>query len=246
MNVLSRALLPAAVAVALAAGGARAAATPPIRHLVFDFTYTNMMDTTMHDSTMNNGPVSGHTDSIGGGTDRGQLVVDVLSVQPDGGLVVTIAEHAQVRNDASATMCAVYGNTLVVCDPNKQVGEEEMSLLRLLGSNFIDVAQIDTKNHWSVGSDSRDLKVADDFTIVNTANNGTMKIVETRVRKQTGSSTSSSSTSGNIVYNQTMSVPTKIVDDTMMSQELGAGNYSTQHLQLEIGLVSDSKAAPSP
>lgn len=246
MNVFLRVLLPTAVAATLACAGVRADTTPPIRHLVFDFTYSNIMDTTMHDNSMDNGPVSGHTDSVGGGADRGELDVDVVSVQPDGGLIVGITEHGQVHNDTSATTCAVYGSTVVVCDPDRHVGEEEMALLRLLGNNFIDVSQIDAKNHWSVGSQSPDVKETDDFSIVGTNPDGTMKINETRVRKQTGASTANSSMSGNIVYNQTMSVPVKIVDDTMMSQELGAGNYSTQHLQLAINLVSDSKATQTP
>jgi hypothetical protein len=246
MNVFLRVLLPTAVAATLTCAGVRADTTPPIRHMVFDFTYSNIMDTTMHDSSMDNGPVSGHTDAIGGGSDRGELDVDVDSVQADGGLIVGITEHGQTHNDTSPTTCAVYGNTVVVCDPNKHVGEEEMALLRLLGDNFINVSEIDAKNHWSVGSQSPDVKETDDFTIVGTNPDGTMKINETRVRNQTGASTADSSMSGNIVYNQTMSVPVKIVDDTMMSRELGVGNYSTQHLQLAINLVSDSKATPAP
>ena len=77
--------------------------------------------------------------------DKGTMTVQIIGKQPDGGLIVNISEIGQNTRRAPAATCVVYGNTRVICDPNKTVYTEEYTLLRFLGLNFVDPSQLDAE-----------------------------------------------------------------------------------------------------
>jgi hypothetical protein len=249
---MSRMIATFLVAVAISTTGA-IAVTQNVRHLVYNFTYTNSTDLTQHTSGINgqddhtgfggSQPASGVKDYKTGGGDRGTIVVDVTRVQPDTGLVVEVSEQANDTRSAQPATCVVYGNTTVVCDANKVVNAEEMELLRLLGSNFVDPAQVDAKNHWRVDQSGPNGSDVADFSIgKNDA--GKMDIASQRVVKTTGVGAYTITTDGTIVYDFSRTVPTSVVEDQIMRQNGTMGNYTTVHTMTSMTLAQDS-AAPS-
>ena len=185
--------------------------------------------------------MSGSTNFQAGSGDRGQITVDVLSVQPDTGLVVQISEKTTsgARN-ADPTMCVVYGNTEIICDQSKgQLNQEELALLRLLGHGFINPATIDAKNHWQYGSNNPQSQETDDFTL-GKADGDLVPVTYQRVLKVTGGSGFDSTTEGSISYNQKLSVPLSIREDTSMRKQAGIGTYNTTQQKITLSLASDS------
>src|ERR1700758_2987655 len=71
------------------------------RHLVYAFTYGVSTDKQIHSSGMgatmsqSGGNASGMTDYTGGSSDKGTIVADVVSEQPDSGLVIVVSEQGQ-------------------------------------------------------------------------------------------------------------------------------------------------------
>ena len=115
------------------------------------------------------------------------MTVQVVGTEQDGGLVVNISEAGQQTRRAPAATCVVYGNTRVICDPNKTVYTEEYTLLRFLGAKFVDPNQLDANKHWAVtGLSNPSLTVTADYSI-NGNNNGQMQIGEKRIVKAYGS-----------------------------------------------------------
>jgi hypothetical protein len=254
------------IAAAILIAVTQAGTPPPFRHLVYNFTYTNSSDQTHHDSgIVNQGDalrhnavvlpstggaagstssgVSNYTNSV---NDQGTIVVNVTRIQPDGGLVVAVSEQATGPRAALPATCVVYGNTTVVCDSSKLVNAEELALLRLLGSNFIDPAQIDAKNHWRVDQSSASESDVADFSIGK--NDGTtMNITSQRVYKTTGIGLGTTTTNATIVYDFPRALPTSVVEDQVTRQNGTAGDYTTVRTQTSMALVEDSlakKAAP--
>src|SRR5690242_235420 len=182
-----------------------ASADQPVATLVYRFTFSANQAITAHDSAnpavsyANPGnaggspsagfvnpelppqtPSSGISHYGGALTDKGTMTVDVLGTKSDGGLVVSISEQGDnVRRSPPAT-CVVYGNTIVLCDPSKTVYTEEYTLLRFLGTNFVDPNQINLSKRWSIGpSTSQGQTIAAAYSIASN-NNGNMQIGETR------------------------------------------------------------------
>ncbi len=243
-----------ALGAALVAGPLAASADPaiaPIRHLVYAFTYTNTTDLTVHSSGVSgqsndpgqSAPVSGMKDYRNGSTDRGTITVDILRVQPDSGLVVSISEQARDSRSALPATCVVYGNTNLICDPDKRINTEEVSLLRTLGSNFIDASQIDAKNHWQVSSSAPRMSNVADYSIdKNEA--GLLHIGVQRVLHQEGVGSFTTTTDGIITYDSARAVPLSIVEDDLTRAQQTMGTYSTDHAQTSLSLTEDSAKKP--
>jgi hypothetical protein len=243
----------AALGIAIAVSTTSVSAvTQNVRHLVYTFTYTNSTDLTQHTSGINgqddhtgfggSQPASGVKDYKTGGGDRGTIVVDVTRVQPDTGLVVEVSEQANDTRSALPATCVVYGNTTVVCDSSKVVNTEEMELLRLLGSNFIDPAQVDSKNHWRVDQSGPNGSDVADFSIGKN-DGGKMDITSQRVVKTTGVGAYTITTDGTIAYDFSRTVPTSVVEDQVMRQNGTGGNYTTVHTMTSMTLAQDSAAS---
>jgi len=250
-----------AAALTMAFGATATADTPaPVRHLVYDFTYSNTQTQTAHDSGISSSdsdakgavgssgslaaaaPSSGMAQSSAAASDRGQIVVDINRVQPDGGLVVSISENAHDKRSALPATCVVYGNTNMVCDTSKQINTEELALLRVLGSNFVDPAQIDAKNHWRVDQSGATNSDVADYSIAAT-NGNVMKIASLRVLKETGAQGFTATTNGTITYDAQRLVPLGLIEDEILRQNGGMGSYTEVRTQTGLSLVSDSAAS---
>jgi hypothetical protein len=230
----------------------------PIRHLVYTFTWGTSNNTEVHTSGMGDGSAGSSGTTMGAPTasgsasgmssfnasvnDKGTITVDVLREQPnDHGLVVTVSEQAQDNRSAVAATCVVFGNTDVICDPNAKINYEELTLLRFLGSNFVDPNQIDAKQHWKVGESNGTYSVSADYTIAANAN-GVMKIDEDRIVSPTKTETSTSNAT--IGYDFNRQLPTAITEYSIERRERGE-QYSTVKTETVLNLQVDSMATKS-
>jgi hypothetical protein len=243
MKTLVRFSFSLVVAATLTAGSALADGAKPIRHLVYTFDITLATTSTVHDSGIGgDGPVSGTSDYHGQATDQGQITVDVLQVQPDSGLVVQVAEEARNRRTSEPTMCVVYPNSAVICDQTKGgLNEEESSLLRFLGRNFINPATVDQKNHWQYTASDPQSQETSDYTLGKAAGD-VVPITYQRVLKVAGVNGFDATTDGKLTYNQKSSVPVSIIEDTTTRKSTGMGNYDTNRQQITLTLTGDSLA----
>jgi hypothetical protein len=243
MKAVARFSLSLAAAAALTANVALADSAKPLRHLVYNFEVTINTTSTIHDSGIGGGPTSGSTDYHAGNMDKGQIVVDVMTVQPDTGLVVNVAEHAQNTRNSVPTMCVAYGNGAVVCDQSHgELNEEEMSLLRVIGKDFVNHALIDNKNHWQYAQSTPQAKETNDYTIDST-NGDVLGISFERYLKVTNDQPFEATTNGKITYNEKLSVPTMLNEDTVTRHNTGGGNYDRTEQHMTLNLATDSMQA---
>jgi len=218
----------------------------PQRHLVYAFTYGVSTDKQVHDSGMgatmsqSAGPASGIVDYTGGSSDKGTIVVDVVQEQSDSGLVVVVSEQGQNTRKADPATCVVYSDTTIVCDPNKRVNSEELTLLRFLGSHFVDPNNLDAKSHWHVERDGP-TSVSADYTISKNAG-GAMTIDELRVVKQTGVHPQTTNINSTIGYDFNKSIPTAVTEFLIQRSEQGE-QYNTVKTETTLSLQTDSMAA---
>jgi hypothetical protein len=251
-NVTTRLFLVVATALGACALAARAwPATTPVRHLVYSFAYGSQQNISSRDQEMgaapqsaagvNGGMTSGISHYQGSLGDKGTMTVDVIGEQPDKGLVVSISEQGENTRRAPPATCVVYGNTSVICDPNKTVNPEEYALLRFLASNFVDPNQLDAKQHWSVTQSSGELNVRADYTIDTNAN-GLMTISETRTIAQGSPRSTTTNVQTKIGYDFNRIVPTSVDEYVTQRTDAGARGTSTTIYQTTLRLVSDSTA----
>jgi hypothetical protein len=231
--------------------------TTPVPTLVYNFTYSANQDINAKDSS-NPAEDYGSPDSKTGGNayantgsgtshystalnDKGTMTVDILGKQSDGGLIVSISEAGQQTRRAPPATCVVYGNTRVICDPNKTVYTEEYTLLRFLGQNFVDAANIDAKRHWQVVQDSPTLKVTADYVIGPTTSSD-VQISETRKIVTPGQSNVTTDVETKIGYDMSRIVPTTIAEYVTQRQDRGVTGMATTIYQTTLQLVSDTMA----
>ena len=236
-----RCLFFALASLTLTCGSAAKAAladTPPLRHLVYSFTYESYQNGKVTSEPGSSGHRSYNTKL----DDQGSMIVDVLREAPDRGLVVVISEQGTYSRRAPAATCAVYGNTTIVCDPGKQVNGEEYTLLRFLGANFFDPNMLDAKQHWSIAETKDKTKVTADYTVTSNVN-GLLKIDETRHvdDNSTGSITVDSQTK--LEYAADRLLPTSIDEYAIEEQHSGIIGVSKTTYQTTLKLVSDSMAS---
>jgi hypothetical protein len=219
------------------AAPAAQADTPPLRHLVYSFSYQSRQQ-----GTKTNDPGEGSGSSYNGNLDdMGTITVDVLREAPDRGLVVVVSEKANYVRNAAPVTCAVYGNTTVVCDQSKPVNSEEYTLLRFLGANFVDPTHIDDKQHWSIERRNGSMRVSADYTI-KTNDNGVMTIEETRHIEDTSVGATTTDVETKLDYNFNRLLPTSIDEYTIEQQNTGVVANARTTYQTTLQLVSDSMA----
>lgn len=239
MKAAARFSISLAAAVALTAGAAFADQAP-VRHLVYNFDVSFNTTSTVHDSGVDGGPVSGSMDYKAGTMDKGTIVVDVLTVQPDSGLVVRVSEQAHDTRSSVPTMCVAYGSGAVICDQSHgDLNEEEMSLLRVIGKDFINQSLIDAKHHWQYSQSTAQAKETNDYTI-NSTNGDMLGISFERVLKVETGQPFDATTNGTITYNQKLSVPTGLNEDTITRRDTGGGNYDRIEQRVTLSLAADS------
>lgn len=226
--------------------------------LVYNFTYSSNQDINAKDSanpaedygspstgggksnTSGGGnalsnPGSGTSHYSAGLNDKGTMTVYVLGKQSDGGLIVSISEAGQQTRRAPAATCVVYGNTRIICDPNKTVYTEEYTLLRFLGQNFVDPANIDAKRHWQIVQNN----VTADYVIGPTTSSD-VQISETRKIVTPGQSNVTTDAETKIAYDMSRTVPTNIQEYVTQRQDRGVTGTATTIYQTTLQLVSDT------
>jgi len=214
--------------------------TAPVRHLVYSFTYDSRQNASARDQTAisTGSGISHYQGALG---DKGTMTVDVISEQADKGLVVSISEQGENTRRAPPATCVVYGNTSVICDPNKTVNPEEYTLLRFLASNFVDPNQVDAKQHWSVTQSSGGMDVRSDYTI-ETNSGGIMTIGEKRSIAQEAHRSTTTDIQTKIGYDFNRLLPTSVDEYVTQRSDAGAQGISTTIYQTTLKLVSDSMA----
>jgi hypothetical protein len=211
--------------------------TPPLRHLVYSFTYQSRQH-----GTKTNDPGEGSGSSYNGNLDdKGTITVDVLREAKDRGLVVVVSEKANYVRSAAPVTCAVYGNTTVICDQSKPVNSEEYTLLRFLGANFVDPTHIDDKNHWTISRSSGSVSLSADYTI-KTNDKGVMTIDETRRIEDTSVGATTTNVETQLDYNYNRLLPTSIDEYAIEQQNIGVKANAETTYQTTLQLLSDSMA----
>ena len=233
---------------AFAGAPAAAQQTKPVRHLVYGFDISITSETTVQNSGIgstddvhSSSSGSGMTHYGAGNSDKGAITVDVLAVQPDTGLVVSISEQARQTRSAEPATCVVYGIGSVICDSSKKINEEEMSLLRVLGRNFVSPSQLDAKRHWQNVNSTPSGKETNDYTITGDDNNGLLAIDYLRSLTVQGANGYRADTRGNLAYNEKLSVPIKLKEDTVTRQSQGAGQDN--RIEQQLTLTPDDRLA---
>lgn len=235
--------------LALSIGGlaALSAQTPapssatPLRHLEYGFSVAVQGLQGYKLSVVNGGVVT--TDKAGdvadpeGGT--GKMLVDIVSIAPDGALVVRIAE--QVRGDPrprQAFTCSVYGNTSVLCPSMPSPSEAEWMLLGYLGRQFVDSAPWDAKGHWARSERSTQSEVNEEFTLLDA---GTKNAVIHEVKTTTlhNGGFDNQRTEVTIDYDRSQEVP-----DVIRADVSTAGGDEASHASYVFTLQRDSFAKP--
>ena len=216
--------------------------------LVYNFTYSSNQNVTARDSSTSVESVA--TDALAGGTngishyngsltDKGTMTVQVIGKQQDGGLIVAISETGQQTRRAPPATCVVYGNTRVICDPNKTVYSEEYTLLRFLGLNFVDPNNIDAKRHWQITQDSPNLNITADY-VIGPTNTSDVQVSEARKIRQSGGGSLTTDVQTKIGYDMSRTVPTTVDEYVTQRHDNGVAGTSTTIYQTTLQLVSDT------
>ncbi len=228
---------PAAIASPAAAPG------KPLRHLEYKFSVSTQ-GLESYEYNANNGGV-GTTNEAGeaaspiGG--NGTMFVDILSVAPDGALVVRISELVEHEpRPRGAYTCSVYGSTSVFCPSTPTPSQAEWVMLAYLGRQFVDGAPWDASGHWQRKESSAQFESEEDFTLVD-AGNG-KKVVVGEVKKTTLHNGGFADQTSNVTinYDRAMEVPDVIRDDV----ETAGGNEAS-HAHYVFTLTRDSFAKPT-
>jgi hypothetical protein len=209
----------------------------PLRHLVYSFTYESKQNGTV---TSDPG-TSGARSFTGHLADHGTITVDVMREASDRGLVVVVSEQGSDTRSAAAVTCAVYGNTMVACDPSKPTNSEELTLLRFLGANFVDPDKVDANNHWPISEDAGGISVKADYTIAKN-DDGVLAIDETRHVEGHGFGAVTTDVQTKLTYNGRMQVPTSVDEYATERKNSGIQGISTTVFQTTLRLISDSLA----
>jgi hypothetical protein len=119
------------------------------------------------------------------------------------------------------------------------VNSEEYTLLRFLGSNFVDPNQLDAKQHWAVNREGGGVTVNADYTIIHNAD-GMMTIGEARTLKQASAKSTTTDVQTKIAYDFGHTRPTSIDEYVTEREENGVTGNTTTIYQTSLQFVSDS------
>lgn len=183
---------------------------------------------------------SASQDDNGAIRDGGTITVDVIREQPDTGLVVTISEQETQARKSDPATCVTYGTATVVCDPDKTVNSEELTLLRFLGKKFVDPNKLDEKAHWRLDESQGTESATADYTIAS-SKNGVATIDERRIVNDPGAMPITTDVSTTLEYDMTRAVPTAVQEYAVRRESSSTGPMKMT-VQTTLTLVSDSTA----
>jgi len=231
------------LAAIIVASAAALADPPPIRTLVFNFTFGTTSDLEVLNSgidpTSQTPGGSGVSNFYGSEGDKGTINVDVLGERSDRSLVVKVSEQGQQRRRAGPAVCIVWATTAVSCDRDLTVLPEELAIVRLLAPGFVDPNKIDENNHWAinVGNASNGAKM--DFRIKSN-DNGILKIDSDSSSSAHSGGSATSTSSEKISYDMADNVPTAIDEYTIARMPQAMGQYQVQKSEITASLASDT------
>jgi hypothetical protein len=241
----------AGIALSLAHPLAARADATSMGTLVYHFSYSSNQRITARDSanSVENPDESGNLASVSNGLshysgaldDKGTMTVNIVRQQPDGALVVMISEQGENIHRAPPAECVVYGNTNVLCDPNKTVYTEEYTLLRFLGGNFVDPTALDAQRHWQIVQNTPTLDLKADYTI-HSNDNGVMQIGEVRSLRDPKGGSLTTDIQSKIGYDIKRSVPIMVDEYVTQRHDNGVVGTSTTIYQTTLNLLSDTMA----
>lgn len=222
----------------------------PQRHLVYSFTYGAQGDLTVHSDQGIGYPGQGTEATSGSGIsqdyngsmqDKGTITVDIMTEQPDTGLVVKISEQAENTRKAPPATCVVYGTTNLICDPNATINSEELTLLRFIGRNFVDPNKLDPKGHWQLDQSNAAESTTADYALA-PGKNGIVSIQESRVVKDLGGRPVTTDVNTTITYDMNRQIPTSVQEYAIRRESSSAAGLMKTTVQTSLSLVSDSLA----
>jgi hypothetical protein len=243
-----RRIVPIVAALGLAAAALPAVAQQTVqRHLVYNFSVGVQNDS--HDTDTSVKQLNGGGNAYGSGdtsyaslvSDNGTIDVDVFGVEPDGGLVVKVDEHAlRTNRTLNPVECVVYPTTNTVCGAG-DVNPEEMAVLKTLSPKFFDPGALDLKHHWHQGNDAAGISL--DFTAGTPS--GNVVPITLDDNEKIGGGSSGSTLHGNDTYSYDMSktVATQLKEYDTIRKQTGAGQYTNVVIDITATLSTDTVAA---
>lgn len=239
----------------VAAFGLAAAALPAVaqqtvqRHLVYNFSVGVQNDSHDTDTSSKMSNVNGGANLNGSGdtsyaslvSDNGTVDVDVFGVEPDGGLVVKVDEHAlRTNRTLNPVECVVYPTTNTVCGAG-DVNPEEMAVLKTLSPKFFDPGALDAKHHWHQGSDAAGISL--DFTAGTPSGNVVPITLDDNEKIGGGSAGSTLHGTDTYSYDMTKTVAMQLKEYDTIRKQTGAGQYTNVVIDITATLSTDTVAA---
>ncbi|MGB6986670.1 MAG: hypothetical protein WBD74_11920 [Candidatus Aquilonibacter sp.] len=220
----------------------------PQRHLVYNFTFgvqNDEHDTNASIRQVNSPTASGGYQNVYGtgdtkydstATDIGTITVDILGVQPDGGLHVRVAEVGRYYRRSAPMDCVVYPTTKVACTGRPY--PEEADVISTLSPGFFNPAVLDAKNHWRVADVIPGLTL--DFT-ASAPSGSVVSIAEDKNQKMSGGLGGTDHGSATFTYDTVRRIPTALKTyDTQRPAQGQPGQYANIILNITATLATDS------
>jgi hypothetical protein len=215
----------------------------PMRHLEYSFNISveGLQNSKVRGAggtqTVNN---AGNAVATEGGS--GTMSVDILSVAPDGALVVRISELVEgEQRSRQANTCNVYGSTSVFCPSASAPSAAEWLLLSYLGRQFIDAAPWDAQGHWQRKEQSAQFNSEEDFTLVDAGDGKKVVVREIKTTQLQHGAFDNQTSDITINYDRAMEVP-----DIIRADVATAGGTETSSASYVFTLLHDSFAKANP
>ena len=215
----------------------------PLRHLEYSFNVAleGLQSYKVTDvkgvQTVNN---AGNVVPPEGGS--GTMFVDMLSVAPDGALVVRISELVQGEpRPRAAYTCNVYGSTSVFCPSAATPSAAEWLLLSYLGRQFIDAAPWDAQGHWQRKEQSDEFNIEEDFTLVDAGDGKKVVVREIKTMELHNGGFDTQTSDITINYDRAMEVP-----DIIRADVATAGGSKASSASYVFTLLHDSFMKANP
>ncbi len=211
----------------------------PLRHLEFAFSadYEGVGQSHYSGGGGTN-PIGGTASSSFSGGRVGTISVDVLSIAPDGGLLVEISEWIRYQPRPRQTYrCTVYGNTTVVCPQTVSPSDAEWALLQFLGRQFVDAAPWDADRHWQFKDSPPGSDQVADFTMSDSGDGKTVVVKEVKKIVVHNGSSETITDRTDITYDRSMEVPVAVRVDRVAN-----GRAGTEQSTFNFTLTADSFA----
>lgn len=212
----------------------------PLRHLEYAFS--------VHREGLAGDEINGTSDEpvwlnnvgIAGSGGSGTMSIDVLSIAPDGALIVRISEFLKLDpRPRQAYTCTVYGNTTVACPSVPAPSQAEWILLGYLGREFVDAAPWDLQHQWRRTERTGRYDLVERFTLLPASDGQHAMIHEIKETSVHNGGASARHEDITISYDRAMEIPNLIHDDFTATSDDG---FNTGHATFEFQLRKDSFA----